>query len=193
MIRKLIKKICNNYSTRKFSKNALVGKSFSAIYPAACDNRTDNKDSIKIGDNVEICGLLIANKGAKIVIGDYTTIRYDTRLVSTCSIIIGNEVIISNNCVIYDNNTHPISPLKRHAMSHSGFHSELWSNVHAESAPVVIEDNVWICQRAMILKGVHIGKGSVIAAGAVVTKDVPPYCVVAGNPAKVVKRLEAGS
>ncbi len=52
---------------------------------------------------------------------------------------------------------------------------------------VTIEDDVWIGQRAMILPGVTIGRGSVIAAGAVVVKDVPPFCVVGGNPAKILR------
>ena len=52
---------------------------------------------------------------------------------------------------------------------------------------VVIEDNVWIGDKATILSGVHIGKAAIIAANAVVTKDVPAYCVAAGNPAKIVK------
>lgn len=57
----------------------------------------------------------------------------------------------------------------------------------ADEKPVVIEDDVWIGLRVTILPGVTIGKGSVIGASAVVTKSVPPYSVVAGNPAKIVK------
>ena len=53
--------------------------------------------------------------------------------------------------------------------------------------PGEIEENVWVGSRALILKGVRVGKGSIVAAGAVVTKNVPPNCIVAGNPAKVVK------
>ena len=189
MIKRFVLKMLNTYSTFKFAKKSKVGDNFSALYPSVCINRNNNKHNIAIGNNVEIFGRVTANAGAIITIGDYTTIRYDTEIVANNSIIIGNEVIISNNCIIYDNNTHPISPAKRLEMSHSGFHSDLWSNLHAETAPVVIEDNVWICQRAMILKGVRIGKGSIVAAGAVVTKDVPPYSIVAGNPAKIVKKL----
>ena len=66
---------------------------------------------------------------------------------------------------------------------------ELWSWKYADSLPIVIEDNVWIGRDSRILKGVTVGKGSIVALGAIVTHDVPPYCVVAGNPAKVVKRL----
>ncbi len=57
------------------------------------------------------------------------------------------------------------------------------------TAPVIIEDNVWIGMNAVILKGVTIGENSVVAAGAVVSKNVPPNVVVAGNPAVIVKHL----
>ena len=56
-----------------------------------------------------------------------------------------------------------------------------------------IEDCAWICFKASILKGVTIGRGAIVAAGAVVTKDVAPYTMVAGNPARFVKRLESTS
>lgn len=56
--------------------------------------------------------------------------------------------------------------------------------------PVIIEDNVWIGEMVCIMPGVKIGKGSIIGANAVVTKDVPPYCVVGGNPAKIIKNLD---
>lgn len=55
--------------------------------------------------------------------------------------------------------------------------------------PVIIEDNVWIGEMVCIMPGVTIGHGSIIGANAVVTKDVPPYCVVGGNPAKIIKQL----
>ena len=51
---------------------------------------------------------------------------------------------------------------------------------------IIIDDDVWIGYRAIVLSGVHVGQGAVIAAGAVVTKDVPPYAIVGGNPAKVI-------
>ncbi|MGN7086403.1 DapH/DapD/GlmU-related protein, partial [Neisseria sp. P0001.S005] len=60
---------------------------------------------------------------------------------------------------------------------------------YTDISPIVIEDDVWIGRRAIIMGGVTIGKGAVIGAGSVVTKDVPPYCVAAGNPAIVRKKL----
>ena len=56
--------------------------------------------------------------------------------------------------------------------------------------PVVIEDNCWICENVIILPGVHVGYSAILAAGAVITKDVPAYAVAAGNPARIVKVLK---
>jgi acetyltransferase-like isoleucine patch superfamily enzyme len=60
---------------------------------------------------------------------------------------------------------------------------------HVKDKPIIIEENVWIGANAVILPGVKIGKNSIIGAGAIVTKDVPPNVVVAGNPAKIIKKL----
>ena len=72
-------------------------------------------------------------------------------------------------------------------VQHSVFPDRWNPATKIETSPVIIEDNVWICLAAIILKGVRIGKNSVVAAGAVVSRDVPPNCIVAGNPADVVK------
>ena len=104
---------------------------------------------------------------------------------------IGSHVIISNNVHIYDNNNHPTSPKVRWEMCNQGFYGDAWKWKHASAKKIVIEDGVWIGERATILKGVTIGKGSIIGCDAVVTHNIPQYCIAAGNPAKVVKRLEA--
>ena len=68
-----------------------------------------------------------------------------------------------------------------------------YNDVHfcGKGASVEIDDYAWICSRSMILPGIKIGKGAVVASGAIVTKDVPPYSIVAGIPAKVIgKRME---
>jgi maltose O-acetyltransferase len=71
----------------------------------------------------------------------------------------------------------------------SDFHDIKDHFADGPSKPVIIEDNVWLATRCTILKGVRIGKGSVVAAGSVVTKDVPPNCIVAGVPARVIKEI----
>ena len=103
--------------------------------------------------------------GAHCSIGDRTEIHCGKR------IIIGNYVIIAWDCVIMDRDYHsPEGAL------------EIFN-------PVVIEDNVWIGCRSIILKGVIIGEGAIIAAGSVVTHNVPPHTLVAGNPARVIKEV----
>ena len=120
-----------------------------------------------------------------------------TYIHSVDSIRIGDCVIVSNHVRIMDNNSHPTDPEKRMEMSIAGAEQEdgsvspLWDPSLSAHAPIVIEDNVWIGEFASILKGVTIGKGSVIGAHSVVTKDVPPYSIVAGNPARVVKSLRS--
>jgi acetyltransferase-like isoleucine patch superfamily enzyme len=71
----------------------------------------------------------------------------------------------------------------------SDFHDLNDQRLEGISQPITIEDHVWIATRAIILRGVHIGEHAVVAAGAVVTKDVAPYTVVGGNPAKLIKNL----
>ena len=99
-------------------------------------------------------------------------------LCSRVGITIGNRVLIGANVMIIDSNEHPLEPENRR-----------YSQEGIQAAPIVIEDDVFIGTGAIILKGVTIGQGSVVGAGSVVIRDVPPYSVVAGNPARVVKRL----
>lgn len=92
--------------------------------------------------------------------------------------VIGKSVIMAPECQIYTRNKKFDKELKRF-------------NGYEEIKPVIIGDNCWLGTRVLIMPGVEIGKGCVIAAGAVVTKNMPPYSVVAGNPAKAVKNLLA--
>lgn len=87
----------------------------------------------------------------------------------TESIEIGDDVAISHDVTIMDSDAH-----------------ELFRKDYIKTKPVKIGNHVWIGSRAMVLKGVTIGDGAVVAAGAVVTKNVPAKCVVAGNPARIV-------
>lgn len=72
----------------------------------------------------------------------------------------------------------------------SDYHSIVDHNLDGENSPVIIEDDCWIGAKATILKGVTVGKGAVVAVGAVVTKNVPPYSIVAGVPAQIVKEIK---
>ena len=84
--------------------------------------------------------------------------------------------MMGTNCIIYTVN---------HRFDNLTIPMRLQGN--QASLPVIIDDDVWIGGRVTILPGAHIGKGSILAAGAVVTKDVPEFAVVGGNPAKIIK------
>lgn len=175
----------NNY--QKFRKYAQFGEGLDLNARSDCG--ADRQGLIQIGRNCRIYGRLLTQDEGTISIGDNTCIYERSFVGSVESIRIGSCVIISNHVHIFDNNNHPTSPKIREQMCVNGFDGDPWRWSHAESKPIVIEDNVWIGEYAAVLKGVRIGRGSVVASHAVVTKDVPPYSIVAGNPAKVVKTL----
>ena len=92
-------------------------------------------------------------------------------------ITIGNDVMMGPDCMFFTSNH------KSESIS-----IPMWQQGFTEVDPIVIEDDVWIGARVIILKGVTIGKGSIIGAGSVVTKDVEPYSIVGGNPAKLIRK-----
>ena len=184
-------KLKARYKLKIFRERATVGA--GTIIGAGANCFSTTKEQIKIGEKCDIHAIITAKQGAIIKIGDYTTIRGDSVVGAVCSIEIGDYVIISNNVAIYDNNNHPTDPERRIEMCKSGFYSELWDWKYAAAAPIKIENNVWIGEKAAVLKGVTIGEGAIVASRSVVTKDVPPYAIVAGNPAKVVKMLRKKS
>ncbi len=101
-----------------------------------------------------------------------------TTLCARVGISIGSRVLFGSNVMVIDSDEHPLEPENRR-----------YSEDGIEAAPVVIEDDTFLGAGAIVLKGVTIGKGSVVGAGSVVTRNVPPYSIVAGNPAQVVKTL----
>jgi acetyltransferase-like isoleucine patch superfamily enzyme len=95
------------------------------------------------------------------------------------SITIGNNVSIGGNTTVVDTDFHPLLPSDRHVEHMAG-----------KSVPIIIEDDVFIGMNCLILKGVTIGCGSVIGAGSIVTRSIPPGVIAAGNPAKVIGELQ---
>jgi acetyltransferase-like isoleucine patch superfamily enzyme len=94
-------------------------------------------------------------------------------------ITIGNHVMVGANCTIMDTDFHPLDPDSRRR-----------EPMAAETAPVHIEDDVFIGMHSLVLKGVSLGAGCIIGAGSVVATDVPPYTIAAGNPARVIRTLK---
>lgn len=180
------------YKKNTFKKNAMFPYGIGTIsfgVTAKCINESGKKDNVKIGHHCDIHAILYVQNNGLIYIGNYTTLRANTIVGGVDNVHIGNHVMISNHVTIYDNNNHPTDPKQRIKMCESGFNSELWKWKYSDHKPVYINDNVWIGEYATILKGVTIGEGAIIASHSIVTKDVEPYSIVAGNPAKKVKNL----
>jgi acetyltransferase-like isoleucine patch superfamily enzyme len=116
---------------------------------------------------------LYAGPRAELTIGNNTFVNTGTILSASNRIVIGHNVQIANQVILMDGDFHGVED----------------RDLMKAPSEIIIEDNVWIATRAMILKGVTIGKGSTVAAGAVVTKSVPPYTLVGGVPAKIIRQL----
>ena len=125
-IQGIVNNILNNIAKKIFVANCKVGANFACSTSAKCINDNITKNNIIIGDNCELNCTIISGKNAKIQIGNNTTVRNYSKIFSMCSIEIGDNVIISNNVTISDNNNHPVDPQKRIEMSKSGFYSNLW-------------------------------------------------------------------
>ena len=116
------------------------------------------------------------NEGAVLTLGS-GYMNYDCVVDVFSSVTIGHNVVISERVIIRDSDNHSICE--------DGVNPEEYAK--QQSLPIVIGNHVWIGMNAIILKGVTIGEGSIIAAGSVVNKDVPAHCMVGGVPAKVIK------
>lgn len=156
------------------------------------DNQQKNPQKIKIGKNTHVRGrLLVFGYGGEISIGDNSYIGKDSNIWSADQIEIGDNVLISHNVNIIDTNSHEINYLER-AEAFCDLIKEgppKINKFHVPASRIVIEDNVWISFNVIILKGVKIGEGAIIAAGSVVTKDVEPFTMVGGNPAISLKKI----
>ncbi len=191
MIIKMVNYLLTKRAERKVRLCALVGKDTRLYKTSICKNLSGVRENIRIGDRCVMLGSLSAGKNGMVRIGDRSYIGDHTGIGAMDKVIVGRYAIISSYVRIMDNNNHPTDPQARMQMSLSDdFFGEQWNWDCAASAPVEIGENVWIGEFARVCKGVTIGRGSIVAASAVVTKDVPPYCIVAGNPAKIVKQLK---
>ena len=102
---------------------------------------------------------------------------------------IKDNVQIAFGTVFFDHNSHSLNyKFRRNDLPNRLMSSKDWSDVKSEN--IIIEDDVWIGTNSIILKGVKLGRGSVIAAGSVVTKSTKPFHIYGGNPAKIIKEID---
>lgn len=150
--------------------------------------RSARDGQIVVGEDCNLrCRISFDSPRAQIFVGDRCFIGA-SHLVCHSKIEIGDDVIISWGVTIVDHDSHPLSwSERRNDVLDWAVGEKKWRDVNI--SPVIVGARVWIGFGASILKGVSIGEGAVVGANAVVTRDVPPYTVVAGNPARVIRNL----
>lgn len=141
--------------------------------------RIEGEGTIILGDGVKIWSHLAktqlsVGENATLTINDNTFINTGVIISVRNKVYIGKNCQIANQVIIMDNDFHGVG--NRDQPQHPD--------------PIVIEDEVWLATRCIVLKGVTIGRGAVVAAGAVVTKDVPAYTLVGGVPAKIIRHIK---
>ena len=104
-------------------------------------------------------------------------VQFGARCSIQCDSIFGSDILVGRNVLFLGRNDHLINVVGQ----------RIWDSGRGRNLPLTVEDDVWIGSGAILLSGVHIGRGSVVAAGSVVTKDVAPYSIVGGNPANLIR------
>jgi len=140
----------------------------------------NNQGTLLIGDRVRLASgvstlELSVGPHATLEIGDRVLINHGCSIGATKLVRIGQRCNIGSQVILIDNAFHEIDPARR--------------DEQPEPAPVILEENVWLAARVIVLPGVTIGKNSVVGAGSVVTRDIPPDVLAAGIPAKVIRGL----
>lgn len=178
---------CNAGLEYSFADPEMVARKTEAIRQCEAFNAIDGRQyeaqylHLKqmlgaVGERVWIAKTFNCDCGKNIFIGNNFTGNHNLTILDIREVRIGDNVMIGPNTLITTVG-HPLDYRPRREYI-------------AFAKPVVIEDDVWIGGNVTVLPGVTIGRGAVVAAGAVVTKDVPPCSVAAGNPAKVIKKVE---
>jgi acetyltransferase-like isoleucine patch superfamily enzyme len=172
-------------ATCRLRQGAVLG------FPARIRNIRGDSDKIIVGAHSHIFGeLLTFAHGGEIRIGEWCYVGEGTRIWSAASIEIGDRVLISHSANIFDSLTHPLRVAARHEQVRQIFQQGHPQQLSLDEKPVKIGDDAWIGAGAMVMRGVTVGNGGIVAAGAVVTRDVPPYTIMAGNPAVVIRELQ---
>jgi galactoside O-acetyltransferase len=187
-MRKVARALLNHWAKARISKRAEL-----SVAPTAKVNYRGMvytpPSRLTVGDGTIFQGSISSDRDGSVVTIGKNTFVGGSHLVCAEKIAIGDDVLIAWGCTIVDHHSHAISWTDRANDVKEYYHGRKnWDKV--KISPVTICDKVWIGFNSIILSGVTIGEGAVVGCGSVVTKDVLPFSVVAGNPARVIR--EAG-
>jgi acetyltransferase-like isoleucine patch superfamily enzyme len=189
IIRKFFSSMISVFHVKKDIKFAKTGYKCVFTSNSKIYNHSRYIDAITIGDGVTIDGILEVYENGSLFIDSYTFFG-NSRIFCANSIRIGKGCWIADHVFLMDSDLHPISS-KRRLQDAIDFSKGIFPDVYKDipNSPTIIGDSVWIGVNSVILKGVKVGEGAVIGAGSVVTKDVPAWTIVAGNPAQVIREI----
>ena len=208
-IRQIIKNILPHYFVNKFQNGNGLQVASNEKYLEIGDSILQSNFQIKVlrpeerkyvfigNDNLLDCHILFESGKGKVTIGNKVYIGHSTIICRT-GIEFGNNIFVAWGAYFYDHDSHSTDyrlrqedleqQLRDQRAGHSFIKNKNWDVV--KTASIRVCDNAWIGMNAIILKGVTIGEGSIVAAGSVVSKDVDPWTIVAGNPAQFVRQIE---
>ena len=198
MIRECIKFLLGHTNRKLVSKYATIGNgTVDRGITIRLDKPKDRK-YLSIGtDSIVTGNFIFESLEGQVKIGNHSYVGGGT-FISRSSIEIGDYVTIAWGGTFYDHDSHSLDYIKRRKdiddeledirHGRNFIQNKDWSDVNCK--PIKICDDAWIGMNVIILKGVTVGEGAIVGAGSVVTKDVPAWTVVAGNPAGVVKELK---
>ncbi|MGB6974486.1 MAG: acyltransferase [Terracidiphilus sp.] len=148
--------------------------------------RPTNRLTVGEGSTL-VASIAFERDGAEVFVGRNTEIGA-SQIVCATRVEIGDDVLISWGCTINDHNSHPIAwSLRKNDVREFRQGRKDWT--HLISKPIKLGNKCWIGMHAIVLQGVKIGEGAIVGAGSVVTKDVPPWTIVGGNPARVIRTV----
>lgn len=150
---------------------------YNLLRPSDKDNQQDIMSRLlgSIGSKYEIRAPFYCDYGFNISIGENFFANFNTVFIDCSRIVIGNNVMFGPNCCI-DGAGHPTDTVRR-------------NEGYEYAYPITIEDDVWLGSGVHIMPGITIGRGCVIGAGSIVTKDIPPYSLAVGNPCHVIRKI----
>lgn len=197
---KIYKRYIKNKKIKHFKDNVyLSDKSFyDESFDIDIRKIKNNHNYLTVGDaSIIDCHFIIEEENAHISVGKRVHIG-TSKIISAKEITIDDDVTIAWDCIIYDHNSHSTSWEERQydtiqEIEDLNKYNDMIKNKNWNvviSKPIHICSKAWIGMKSIILKGVTIGEGAIVAAGSVVTKDVEPWTIVGGNPAKVIKKLK---